>query len=150
MSGEMLATGPAELGEADTRPYDLTPYSHTWWAGSPYRSFKDFMEHMNRNDAGLYRTSVCTAIVDEGGELPKLRVWTARLPFGDDVRSLVQRVGLAVLRLRQIWFVRHAEARWPGCHGPFVHGSVQESTHLMSYVLWVWKLTSLILVLRPI
>jgi hypothetical protein len=65
MSGEMHVTGPPEIDD-DLRHFDVTPYSGTWWAGSPYQSFKDFMEHMNRNDAGLFRTSVCTAIVDEG------------------------------------------------------------------------------------
>ena len=71
MSGEMLVTGPAEPGaKQDTRPYDLTPYSHAWWAGSPYTSFKDFMENMNQNDAGRYRTSACTAMVDAGGGYP--------------------------------------------------------------------------------
>ena len=69
MSGEAHATGPPEIDD-DPRPFDVTPYSGVWWAGSPYRSFKDFMEHMNRNDAGLFRTSVCTAIVDEGENYP--------------------------------------------------------------------------------
>ena len=34
MSGEMHVTGPPEI-EDDLRPFDVTPYSGTWWAGSP-------------------------------------------------------------------------------------------------------------------
>ena len=45
-STDTCVTGPPLPSiEDDLRPFDTTPYSGTWWAGSPYRSFKDFMEH---------------------------------------------------------------------------------------------------------
>ena len=98
MSGEMLVTGPAEPGaKQDTRPYEMTPYSHAWWEGSPYTSFKDFMENMNRNDAGRYRTSACTAMVDAG--VAVYRRWEAEAEYNggsaaldSDVEGLVRAV----------------------------------------------------------
>eukprot|EP01052_Picozoa_sp_SAG31_P041409 SAG31_NODE_6269_length_2094_cov_18.212030_2_plen_220_part_00 len=40
-------------------PPRMTPSDPDWWIGSPYRSFKNFLECMNRDDLGNFKIERC-------------------------------------------------------------------------------------------